>query len=809
MVERNCLYPVFSLGMLRGSFRRPLQVCLGLWLGLLLPGFGKPEMAEAEILFVEKIRPLLESKCGGCHGDAGKKIKGDYDMRSRAGLLRGGESGDPSLVPGKPDDSPMFIAVTWKDSDLEMPPKENDRLDAKQIAELRSWIEAGAPWVENEVEAPMVKGKLGSWSEPDSEGLVRVKLTKAESESWANRGYDPKKLWAFRKPARSINTPLQAEHPIDAFIDHRLKEKGLAPGPKAEAGTLNRRLSYTLTGLPPTAEELAMPYEKLMATLMASPHYGERMAQQWLDVTRYADSNGFARDDERPDAHIYRSYVIESFNADKPYDRFVKEQIAGDELELAGQEALAFLWMGPFEMTAMTSAAVARQMWLDDVVNSVGVTFLGQELRCAKCHDHKFDPIPTRDYYSMQAIFGSTDHHVKLGEYEVRKQKPIPIQILKGGSLESPTEKVGPGLLSALTLTGETKVPNSAQGRRAALANWIASSDNSLTARVMVNRVWAWHFGRGIVATPNGFGSMGAKPSHPELLDWLANWFVENDWSVKKLNELILSSETYRRSAGHPELAKVREKDPDGLFLASFPPRRLSAEEIRDSMLVASGELNRRVGGVSFQAEINWEVAFQARLAMGKVLPPWEPEAKRKDRNRRSLYAKRIRNLGHPLMEVLNRPPSELSCERRDETTVVTQAFSLFHGEFSNQRALALADMASREKPGDLEAQIERVFLGTLARKPRADELARSRRHVKEMVGHHQAHPPVENELPTEVTLTNVIEKTGEPAYTKFALKRLANYERDLQPWEVSAETRALSDLCLVLLNSSEFLHVY
>lgn len=799
----------FCLAVFRVGFSRKLQAMLIVWMGFPFLVFGKVSQAEAEILFVKKIKPLLEFKCGGCHGDAGEKIKGNYDMRSRSGLLRGGESGDPSLIPGKPDVSPLFIAVTWKDSDLEMPPKENDRLDAKQIADLRAWIEAGAPWVESRVKSPVVKGGLGSWSAPDGDGLVRVKLTKAESESWANRGYDPKKLWAFRKPSVAIKPPTSSEHPIDAFVNSKLKQIGLQPGPKADAKSLKRRLGFSLTGLPPTKRDLVMSYEKLMNRLMASPHYGERMAQQWLDVTRYADSNGFARDEERPDAHLYRTYVIESFNSDKPYDRFVKEQIAGDELEMAGQDALAFLWMGPFEMTGMTSAAVARQMWLDDVVNSVGVTFLGQELRCAKCHDHKFDPITTRDYYSMQAVFGSTNHHLKGGNYRIRKQKPLPVQILKGGSLESPTEKVSPGLLSALRHTGETHVPKSGQGRRTALADWIASRDNALTARVIVNRVWSWHFGRGIVATPNGFGSMGSKPTHPELLDWLANWFVENGWSIKKLNRLILTSETYQRSTRHPEMATIRERDPDGVYLASFAPRRLTAEEIRDTMLVASGELNRDIGGKSFRAEINWEVAFQARLAMGKVLPPWEPEAKRKDRNRRSIYAMRIRNLGHPLMEVLNRPPTELSCEKRDETTVVTQAFSLFHGEFSNERALALADLAMKENPKSLEAQIKQVFLQVLSRMPSADEMARSRRHVDGMLLHHKANPPVRNELPKEVTLPNVIEKTGRPAYTKFTLERLATYERDLQPWEVSPETRALSDLCLVLLNSSEFLHIY
>ncbi len=776
----------------------------GLLLGALAAERVPDSKTEATRLFTEKIRPLFLDKCAGCHGDRAKKIKGELDMRTLAGLLKGGESGDPALVPGSPDKSLLYLSVLWSDPDFEMPPKENDRLNKQQIADLRRWIELGAPWVDGPSKIAEIKGSLGAWSEPDSEGLVRVKLTPAENDTWANREYDPANLWAFRSPQKSSSPP--KGHPIDSFINRRLAKANLTPASRASNTTLARRLSFTLTGLPPTTPQLEKSPADLIDELLISPHHGERIAQQWLDVTRYADSNGFARDDLRPDAHQYRSYVIDSFNADKPFDRFIKEQIAGDELKLAGQDALSFLWMGPFEMTAMTSAVVARQMWLDDVVNSVGVTFLGQELRCAKCHDHKFDPIPTHDYYALQAIFASTKHHLNKGKYKIRHDKPETIQILKGGSLESPTGPVAPGLLSALTST--KKVAPNPTGRRAELAEWIASPDNSLTARVIVNRVWAWHFGRGLVATPNGFGSMGAKPSHPELLDHLATWFVENGWSLKKLHRLILTSETWQRSAKHPELQKIREVDPDGTLLATFPPRRLTAEEIRDSMLVASGELTRKIGGPSFYAEINWEVAFQPRLAMGKVLPPYEPDPKRADRNRRSLYAIRIRNLGHPLMEVLNRPPTELSCERRDETTVVTQAFSLFHGEFSNERALALADQAVKNSP-DLESQINHIFQQTLARKPTPTEYQRSLSHVREMLVHHKANPPKKTELPKEVTLTNVIEKTGESAYTKFKLTRMANYERDLQPWQVDAQTRALSELCLVLLNSSEFLHVY
>jgi mono/diheme cytochrome c family protein len=764
---------------------------------------AQPDVApSAERLFVSKVQPLLVDKCGGCHGDEAKKIKGDFDMRTLEGLLRGGESGEPALKPGAPNASPLFVSVTWQDSDLEMPPKENNRLSSQQIADLRAWIKAGAPW-------PEISGEQPAPLAPPTNGAVRVRTNGGQNETWTNRTYDPEKIWAFRPP-RQV-TPSAGGHPIDAFINATLVAHHLTPAPRAGKRTLNRRLAYTLTGLPPTATQLETEYETLLEQLLDSPHYGERMAQHWLDVTRYADSNGFARDEERPDAHIYRSYVIESFNADKPFDRFTREQIAGDELDLAGQDALAFLWMGPWEITAMTSAAVARQMWLDDVVNSVGVTFLGQELRCAQCHDHKFDPISTRDYYSMQAIFASTNHHVKEGNFKIQPQEAQKVSILKGGSLASPGEEVSPGLLSAVAGVLEAQAPSTQGGRRAALANWVADVRNPFTARVIVNRVWAWHFGRGIVATPNGFGSMGAAPSHPDLLDWLAVWFMDNGWSLKKLHHLILTSDAFQRSTSHPQIDKVREVDPNGQWLAAFNPRRLTAEEIRDSMLAVSGELTERIGGESFRAEINWEVAFQPRRVMGKlrVMAPWEPAARRDERHRRSIYAKRRRNVGYPLMEVLNRPPTELSCERRDETTVVTQAFSLFHGEFSNARALALADRAAKENPDNLKAQIASVFKFTYARTPTSAEATRSLAHVRDLIAHHRANPPQERPLPTEVTLARLAPKTGEPDPITFQLEGLKDYERDLQPWQVNAETRALAELCLVLLNSSEFLYVY
>lgn len=764
-------------------------------------GNAKP---NAEVLFVKTVQPLLIQKCGGCHGDTAEEKKGGLDISSLANLKRGGESGKPAVVADRPENSLLLTAVRWRDG-LEMPPKENDRLTLEQIQWIEDWITGGAPWP-TKARQKELQDEVGTF---DPGKGMRLTTSGGQTQAWTNRTYDAEKIWAFR-PLRKV-TPPGDGHPIDAFINSVLAEKKIPAAPPSEPRLLNRRLTYTLTGLPPTAEHLEMPLDALLENLLNSPLYGERMAQHWLDVTRYADSNGFARDEERPDAWRYRDYVIESFNTDKPFNQFTREQIAGDELGIAGQDALSFLWMGPWEITSMTSAAVARQMWLDDVVNSVGVTFLGQELRCAKCHDHKFDPIPTRDYYAMQAVFGATNHHVKAGSFMIQEREPQRITILKGGSLGSAGDEIGPGLLSAITNSEDMQLPTAPRGRRAALANWIADNRNPLTARVIVNRVWGWHFGRGLVATPNVFGSMGAAPTHPDLLDWLAAWFIDRGWSVKELNRLILTSAAWQRSSTHPQLEKLREIDPEGKWLAVFPTRRLSAEEIRDSMLAASGELVARVGGPSFRAEMNWEHAFLSRRAMGKlkVLPPWQPDILRAERNRRSIYAMRSRNIGHPLMEVLNRPLPDFSCERRDETTVVTQAFSLFHSEFSNARALAVAARSAKAHPKDLRSQVGDVFDHIYARAPTAEEEKLAIAHVQNLVEHHQRHPPEERPLPTEVTLWRVEEKSGKTEPFTFQLDGLKGYERDLQPWEVDAGTRALSELCLVLINSSEFLYVY
>lgn len=911
----------------------------------------------------EQVRAIFAEKCLACHGNDTKELKGDFDLRTRETAVKGGESGEAAIMPGQPEKSPLYRAVTWEDDTLQMPPKANDRLSADQIAVIRRWIAGGAKW--EETSATASKGGDGWTSGP---GGIRIVTSGGRSADWDNRTYEPEAVWAYQ-PIHRPETPTvgprgapagsnalrgvpgaskdgRSIHPIDSFLLHKLRAKGIdgfaAP---ADRPTLVRRLTFDLTGLPPMPEEVEAfihedepdAYPRLIRRLLASPHYGEQQARHWLDVVRYADTAGFSNDFERPHAWRYRDYVIRSFQADKPFDRFLTEQLAGDELDASDPELLiaaGYLRMGPWEHTGMTVAAITRQQFLDDVTNHVGVSLLGQGLRCAACHDHKFDPVPTRDYYRMQAVFapvqfaersapflpsenvagfdgakslvqrrlsqlqaaqaalrkknqdaiaaflaekgvksidelaadqrpqqdylggtyGLTKTDLSLRkiyqktqaylEREMKRFEPFAlslysgpqngytslrplydlpqrrdgvmpvVRILPGGSLASPTDEVTPGVLSAmfgsndrLVASDWNSIPRVSEGRRLALARWIASRENTLTARVIVNRVWQQHFGKGLVATPNNFGKMGARPTHPDLLDWLATWFVDNGWSLKRLHELIVTSSPYQQASERADIDKLRQIDSKNDLFAFFPPRRLAAEEIRDAMLAASGELNRELGGPGIFPELNWEVALQSRHIMGSVAPAYIPSRTRADRSRRTIYAFRIRTLSDPMLEVLNRPGSETSCERRDETTVTPQVFALFNSEFAANRALAMAARLTNTRAEDAE-RVDSAFRSIYGRRASAAEQEKCHAHLRRMTDFHRAHPSQPTELPSKVQRGMVEELTGEMVHWDEDLSVLKDYERDLMPWQVEPEVRALADVCLVLMNSSEFLYV-
>ncbi|MEM7371353.1 MAG: PSD1 and planctomycete cytochrome C domain-containing protein [Bacteroidota bacterium] len=907
------------------------------------PTSSTKQTVDAEKLFAYEILPLLESKCFACHGGDSTDIKGELDMRTLAGLLKGGESGHSSLIPGNAEKSPVYLAATRQDPDFSMPPKDNDALTAEQIHSLYLWIEGNAPWPEAARLQALIEAD--DW---DYGGKIKVHTSTARSQSWANRRYQQEDLWAFA-PLDSPDVPdsRTQTHAIDAFVQKELTANGLKAAPLTDQRTLIRRATFDLTGLPPTPEEVEAfltdddpnAYERLLDRLLDSPHYGEQWGRHWLDVVRYADSDGFANDYARPNAWRYRDYVIRSFNEDKAYNQFVMEQIAGDEIDPSKPEnliATGFLRMGPWEHTGMAVEAETRQYFLDDVTNGVGESFLSLPLRCARCHDHKFDPIPTKDYYQIQAVFATTQFATRHADFlpsenldrmeEERDQilewleeiateedmirekeelaakewyrskgkryrtkgerRKLPQQerpprytgltfqdlgyrkvlqkrgqtlrremerfepyafsvfsgpyrsthsgrpvtfhfpdkiegpaestfILTGGSVYTHEEEVAPGILSAIpalsiaqTPEQSMVVPPSMKGRRLAFAQWLTQADHPLTTRSIVNRIWQYHFGKGLAENSNNFGITGKKPSHPELLDWLANYFVQHNWSIKAMHRLIMTSETYRRSGKHPNPEQLAAIDPDNHWLALFSPRRLEAEEIRDAMLQITGELNPEMGGIPIRPEINQEVALQPRHIMGSIERAYQASRLPKDRHRRTIYALRKRNMPDPMLTVFNQAGSELSCERRTTSSVTPQAFTLFNSQNSHDRALALAVRMRAEYPS-LDNQIDQAIRLVWNRAATAEEIRLSKAYLEQMHQYHEANPAVPQEYPTEIRREMFEEMTGESFEYVEQLDVFKDYVPDAKPWDVSSEARALADFALVLFNSNEFIYVY
>ena len=737
----------------------------------------------------------------------------------------------------------------------------------------------------------------------DSVDGETVRTSGGQTEDWTNRRYQPANLWAYR-PIRQPVPPDDSQHPVDAFLQAR-RPDGLASAPAAERLTLIRRLTFDLTGLPPTPQAIDRfqndkrpdAYRRLINRLLKSPRYGEQWGRHWLDVVRYADTGGFANDFLRPNAWRYRDYVIRSFNSDKPFNRFVREQIAGDELTPRTSEnlvAVGFLRMGPWEHTGMSVARVTRQFFLDDVTNSVGQVFLGHVLRCARCHDHKFDPVPTRDYYSIQAVFAETrfaevdaaflpeentdgfeshrKYHRQRTEANNRmlaslpgqrvtpdefgrhrlgrkwkllfnwsadryrpiafsvyngpgnvgrrvasrlrkpsrqargKRQPNRTSVLDGGDVFSAGDPVRPDVLSATGLAAT--IPVSFDGRRTSLADWITHPDNPLTARVIVNRIWQGHFGRGLATNPNNFGATGQPPTHPLLLDWLAMEFVRRGWSIKSLHRLILTSAAYRRSSSHPHPDTVSRLDPNRTGYAVFRPRRLAAEELRDAMLAVSGELNPQAGGLPVRPDMNLEAALQPRMIMGTFAPSYVPDPLPAQRNRRTIYALKLRGHRDPFLTTFNQPGPDASCERRETSNVTPQVFALFNGQESSDRALGLAARVLKIADSDSDA-IHLAFRLAFGRVAEAAELQAALAHWKSATADQAGPPARRQEWPTRITRRANEENTGEPFTFTETLFEYHDYVPDLQPHQVDARTRGLAQLCLVLFNANEFLYVY
>ena len=396
--------------------------------------------------------------------------------------------------------------------------------------------------------------------------------------------------------------------------------------------------------------------------------------------------------------------------------------------------------------------------------------------------------------------------------FAVFNGKPDQIHILQGGSIETPLDEVNPGFLSLFSGSEKlSSVTNKKIGRREELAQWITDKDNPLTSRVIVNRIWQWHFGQALAGNPNNFGGTGKKPTHPELLDWLAQKFMDEGWSFKKLHRIILSSSVYQRSTKHPEPKTLARLDPKGVSYSVFSPRRLSAEELRDSMLFVSGELNLSVGGIPCHPEINDEVAMQPRHIMGSVGPAYQADPLPSQRNRRTLYAERIRTLADPMLETFNKPGPDTSCERRENATIAPQAFTMLNSPIIRARALALAARLEREKPNSIKQQVQLAFQLTYQRFPNEDELKMCFEHLKIFTEQHKSNPQEEIEKPKYVIRRMVEEMTGLAFWWVEDLDVYAGgeYKPDLKPWDVGIETLAMGDLCLVLFNSNEFVYVY
>jgi hypothetical protein len=763
-------------------------------------------LSAAPVDFQRDIQPIFAERCYSCHG--AEKQKNNLRLDRKAKALAGGDSG-PSIVAGKSGESRLFKFVAGLDPEIVMPAK-GERLTSNQVTLIKEWIDAGAAWPEEMEENP------------------------------ANH-------WAFKPPSFAVSNNQMPRNRIDEFIVERQKARKLNPAPEASRRTLIRRLSLDLLGLPPSLEEVEAfigdkstdAYDKLIERLLTSPHYGERWGRHWLDFARWAESEAYEVNGFRSAAWRYRDYVVESFNHDKPYDQFLREQIAGDELEPYSDEhviATGFLSAARFNANE-EDKAVQRNEPLVDMANATATVTMGLTLGCAQCHDHKFDPITTRDYYRFQGFFvrgqmnslllrdtnlwrayeaagippsfetskallkqitepvrakllveakekltaeqrealeiaaekrtaeqkeiaakaekelniskdkiekalseddrnlvrelekkiaqldkeieegkpqtwgfyspATSPHKVEIiparGVYPLPYEPPklketLPV-VLRRGDIHRPGDKLIPGLpeiISSNAPSGTAAGTNSFP-TRLALVDWLTSTNSPLTARVWANFIWQHHFGRGLVATSGDFGLRGAKPTHPELLDWLASELVRSGWSTKHIHRLILASETYRQSA-QPN-AKNAVIDPENDFLWRWAPRRLEAEAIRDSVLLVSGDLNRTQGGASIK-----------------------PEDEEKNL-RRSLYLRQKRIEPPPMTGLFDIPSANESCPRRHVSTVALQPLYMMNSEFMLKRAQAFAKRVEARAGGEREQQISASFQIAFGRAPEESEL--------------------------------------------------------------------------------------
>lgn len=719
-------------------------VALTAWSALGLEG-----LAAEKVDFQRQIRPLLIDRCFACHGHDAEHREGGLRLDQREAALRGGDSGVPAIVAGAPNRSELVRRILSTDDSERMPPPDSRKsLNDAEKDLLRRWVAEGAE-------------------------------------------YQPH--WAFASPVRpslpAVRNKAWPQNAIDRLILVRLETANLQPSPPADRATLLRRLSFDLTGLPPTPDEIdgltaddsPDAYERVVDRLLASPRYGERQAQHWLDVVRFAETEGYEYDRHVPGAWRFRDYVINAFNTDKPFDRFVIEQIAGDEIDPQDHECLTasiFHRLGPVRRNAGNpEIALSRNEVLTERTDIIGTAFLGLSIGCARCHNHKLEPISQRDYYALQAYLAATEEHnislasaaeqqaweaetatiqreidrlkeemkratladkmritAEIAALDAKLPPPLAtipatwndqakrtaIHVLRRGVWEDKGEAVGPRPPSVLLSSDPPELAADTSNPRTRLAEWIASPENPLTARVFVNRLWQQHFGTGLVSTANDFGLRGQPPSHPALLDWLAAELVESGWQSKPLQRRIVLSAVYRQSANLERGARNSERsvapssaDPGNRLLRDFPRRRLSAEELRDAMLAVSGRLNLAAGGPSVMVPVDPQL-------VDLLYKPsqWEVPANRSQHDRRSVYLIAKRNLRLPFMETFDAPALLSSCSRREASTHAPQALEMLNGTLTNDLAAAFAHRLRRETSGTPDETVRRAFRLALSREP-------------------------------------------------------------------------------------------
>jgi hypothetical protein len=691
-----------------------------------------PDAVKEPVDFEKQIRPIFERACVKCHGE--EKQKGGYRLDVKGIALHGGDNFAPNIRPGESAESPLIHFVAGLDPDMKMPAK-GEPLARKEIALLRGWIDQGAKWPDD---AGSASGPFDWWS---LRPLVRPAPPRVGVHSEGG-------------------TPV---HPIDAFVRARLAREKLAPAPPADRRTLIRRIFFDLIGLPPTPEELVASmrdpaadwFEKLVDRLLASPRYGERWARHWLDVVHYGDTHGYDKDQPRPNAWPYRDYVIRALNSDKPFARFAQEQVAGDVLypnSADGIVALGFLAAGPWDLIghaelpeSKLDGKIARILDRDDMVANTINTFCALTVQCARCHNHKFDPVSQVDYYRLQAVFAALDRtdrsfdrdpqiaarraelvaqqnalrqasalrekrsegvpqwitdaeiraalqastaalaalpaqdivyagtvHYGSGNFAGTHGVPRPIFVLARGDPRKPLREVEPGTVrlneNASGLLGVSQGAPEGE-RRAALARWITAPDNPLTWRVIVNRVWQYHFGRGLVDSPNDFGRMGRQPTHPELLDWLACEFRDGGQSLKALHRLIVTSATYRQSS--TASTEAMTGDANNVFLSHMNRRKLDAEALRDSILMIAGALDFTMGGPGFRDFTIEKPEHSPHYNYAAS----DPEDRAT--HRRSIYRFLVRSQPQPLMSALDCADPSISVDKRNESASALQALAL------------------------------------------------------------------------------------------------------------------------------------